>query len=110
MNSAKSQLYIFIPSEEFVISLLNSYFDINFEVVHAATNNRHVDGIDIRLVKLGPIDLFSNKVLTTSSGKHIEDISRAHILSSTYKLLASAKRSDDLSLGFDRYQNRNNVN
>ena len=49
--------------------MLNSYFELTFDVLHAATNNRYVDGNDIRLVNLGPIALFSNYKLTTSSGK-----------------------------------------
>ena len=84
INAANSQIYINIPREDSVICLLNSYLEINFDLLHAATNNRYVDGNEIRLVNLGPIALFSYK-LTTSSGKHIEDISHAHIVSLMYK-------------------------
>ena len=66
INTANSQIYINIPREDSVVSLLNSYLDLNFDVLHAATNNRYVDGNDIRLVKLGPIALFSKYKLTTS--------------------------------------------
>ena len=59
-NTANSQIYINLPREDSVISLLNSYIDLNFDVVHAATNNRYADGNDIRLVNLGPVALFSN--------------------------------------------------
>ena len=86
--------------------MLNSYLELNFDVSHAATNNRYVDGNDIRLVNLGPIALFSNYRLTTSSGKHLENIDHAHIVSLMYKLLTSSKGSDDLSIGFDRDRNR----
>ena len=55
INAANSQIYINIPREDSVISLLNSYLDLNFDVVHAATNNRYADGNDIRLVNLGPV-------------------------------------------------------
>ena len=106
INTANSQIYINIPREDSVISLLNSYIELNFDVLHAADNNRYVDGNDIRLVNLGPIALFSNYKLTTASGKHLEEISHAHIVSLMYKLLTSSKDSDDLSIGFDR--NRNN--
>ena len=85
INTANSQIYINIPREDSLISLLNSYLDLNFEVVHAATNNRYVDGNDIRLVNLGPVALFSNYRLATSSGKHLEDVSHAHIVSLMYK-------------------------
>ena len=106
INTANSQIYINIPREDSVVSLLNSYLDFNFDVLHAATNNICVDGNDIRLVNLGPIALFSIYKLTTSSGKHIEDVSHAHVVSLMYKLLTSAKGSDDLSIGFDRDRGR----
>ena len=106
INTANSQVYINIPRKDSVISLLNSYLELNFDVLHAATNNRYVDGNDIRLVNLGPISLFSNYKLTTSSGKHLENIDHAHIVSLMYKLLTSSKGSDDLSIGFDRDRGR----
>ena len=106
INTANSQVYINIPREDSVISLLNSYLELNFDVLHAATNNRYVDGNDIRLVNLGPIALFTNYRLTTSSGKHLENIDHAHIVSLMYKLFTSTKGSDDLSIGFDRDRNR----
>ena len=58
INTANSQIYINIPREDSVISLLNSYLNINFDVLNAATNNRYADGNDIRLVNLGPVALF----------------------------------------------------
>ena len=86
--------------------MLNSYLEIKFDVLHAATNNRYVDGNKIRLVNLGNIAPFSNYKLTTSSGKHLENIDHAHIVSLMYKLLTSSKGSDDLSICFDRDRNR----
>ena len=106
INAANSQVYINIPREDSVISLLNSYTELNFDVLHAGTNNRYADGNNIRLVNLGPFALFSNYKLTTSSGKHLENIDHAHIVSLMYKLLTSSKGSDDLSIGFDRDHNR----
>ena len=106
INTANSQVYINIPREDSVISLLNSYPELNFDVLHATTNNRYVDNNDIWLVNLGPIALFSNYKLTTSSGKDLENIDHAHIVSLMYKLLTSSKGCDDLSIGFDRDRNR----
>ena len=106
INTANSQVYINIPREDSVISLLNSYLEINFDVLHAATNNRYADGNDIWLVNLGRIALFSKYKLTTSSGKHLENIDHAHIVSLMYKLLTSSRGSDDLSIGFDRDRNK----
>ena len=106
INTANSQVYNNIPREDSVISLINSYLELNFDVLHAATNNRYADGNDIRLVNLGPIALFSNYKLTASSGKHLENIDNAHIVSLMYKLLTSSRGSNDLSFGFDRDRNR----
>ena len=74
--------------------------------MHATTSNRYADGNDIRLVNLGPIALFSNYKLTTSSGKHLEEVSHAHIVSLMYKLIKTAKGCDDLCIGFDRDRTR----
>ena len=79
--TANSQIYNNIHREDSVISLLNSYLDLNFDALHAATNNRYVDNIEITFVNLGPIALFSNYKLTTSSGKHLQDNSHGHIVS-----------------------------
>ena len=102
ISAAISQVYINIHREDCVISLLNSYIDLNFDVLHAATNNRYADGDNIRLDNLGPIALFSNFKVTTRSRRHWEDIIYAHIVSLMYKLIISSGGSDDLSIGFDR--------
>ena len=60
INTANSQIYINIPREDSIISLLNSYIELNFDVLRADNSNRYVDTNDIRLVNLGPIALFSN--------------------------------------------------
>ena len=48
INTPNSQIFINIPREDSVISLLNSYIEINFDVLKAATSNRYADGDDIR--------------------------------------------------------------
>ena len=106
INTTNSQIYINIPREDSVVSLLNSYLELNFYIIHAATKNRYLDGNDIRLVNLGPIAFFSSYKLTTSSGKHLEKIDHAHTVSLMYKLITSSRGSDDLSIGFDRDRNR----
>ena len=60
INTANSQIYINIPREDSVIALLNSYLELNFDVLRVDKSNRYVDANDIRLVNLGPIALFSN--------------------------------------------------
>ena len=63
-NTANSQIYNNIHREDSVTSLLNGCLDLNFDVVHAATNNRYADSI---------------YKLTTSSGKLLK-MSVMHIL------------------------------
>ena len=79
---------------------------MNFDLLHAAINNRYADNNGIRLVILLAIALFSIYKLTTSSGKHLEDISHANIVSLMYKLITSARDTVDLSIRFDRDGNR----
>ena len=86
--------------------MLNSCHELIFEVIKKADKSRYANGIDRRLDHLGPIALFSNFKLTTTSGKLLEDISHARIVSFMYKLLTSNRSTDDLSIGFDRYRNR----
>ena len=106
IKTSNSLIYNFIPREASVISLLNTYLDLNFEVIKKADDSRYANGNYIKLLNLGPIALFSNFKLTTSSGKHGEDISHAHFVSLMYKLITSSKNNDDLSIGFDRSPNR----
>ena len=106
INTPNSQIFINIPREDSVISLLNCYIEINFDVSKATTSNRYADTDDIRLINLGPISLFSNYKLTTSSGKHLENIDHAHIISLLYKLLSSSRDSDDSSIGFNRSRDK----
>ena len=81
LNTPNSQIFINKPREDSVFSLLDSYIELNFDVLHAASGNRYVDGDKIRLVNLGPIASFSNCIITTSSGKHIDEIRNAHFVS-----------------------------
>ena len=81
INTPNSQIYINIPKEDSVISLLNSYIELNFEVLQAAIGNRYVYNNDIRLVNSGPFVLFSIYKLTSSSGKHLEIINHGHLVS-----------------------------
>ena len=106
INTPISQKHFNMPREDSVISLLNSYLELNFDVLQLAIGNRYADVIDKRLVNLGPIAFISNYKLTTSSGKHLEEISHAHIVFLMCKLLSSSKGSVDLSIGFDRDRSR----
>ena len=105
-NTLNGQIYINMPRENSVISLLNSFLDLNFEVLKRTDKSKYSNGIETTLLNLCPIALFSNFKLTTSSGKQLEDLSQAHLVSLTYKLMTSSKGSDDLSIGFDRSPGR----
>ena len=86
--------------------MLKSCLELNFDVLHAATNTRYADNKNVRLVNLGPIALFSNYKPTSSPGKHLFEFFHAHIVSLMYKILTSSRGSDDSSIGFDRDRNR----
>ena len=61
-----------------------------------------MDGNDINLVNLGPVALFNIYKWATSIGKHIEEFNHAHIVYLMYKLITFARKTDDLSIGFQR--------
>ena len=106
MNTPKGQTYINIPRGDSVIGLKGSLLRLNADVLHAATINRYVDGDVIQLVNEGPIALFSDYKLQSRSGKHIEEINHAHLVCLMYKLITSARNTDDLSIGFDSDRER----
>ena len=112
INTRNSHIYFYVyifinlPIEDFVICFLSSYLDLNFDVIKKTDSNRYGDGIDISLIISGPIALSGNFNLTASPGKHLEDYCHAHIFSLMYKLITSAKYSDDLCVGFDRDRGR----
>ena len=91
IKSANSQICNNIAREDSVISMLNSSLELNFDVLHAATNNRYADNNDNRLVNLGPIALFSKYKLTRSSGKQLENIEHGHIQCLMYKLFTTVR-------------------
>ena len=78
INFPNYRIYINAPGGDSVIKLLSSFLILNFDVLHAATNNRYVNGNDIRLVNEVPNALFSNYKLTSNNGKHIDEINHAH--------------------------------
>ena len=58
------------------------------------------------MVKLRPFAFFSYCKLTLSGGKHLKDVSHAHIVSLFYILLTTAKDTDEMFFDFDRDRNR----
>ena len=86
LSTSNSQIDINIPREVSLISLLDSYLQIIFEVIKKADNSGYGDGNDKTLVNLGRIALFRFFKLTTSSGMHLAEFTQAHIVFLMYKL------------------------
>ena len=51
---------------------------------------------------MGPIALFNEYRLSSSSGKEIEETDNAHVICLMHNLVSSSRDSDDLSIGFHR--------
>ena len=103
VNNNNSIISINIPREDAYISLQNSYLFLEFEVLKN-DDTRYADGNPISLVNFGPIALFSEAKLTTSSGKHLEKVDNLHCVSLMYKLLTSTHGTSELLYGFEALQ------
>ena len=87
--------------------MLNGYLFLNIEVIIKADTLRYGKANGIRSINLAPVSLFSMYKLRTFSGKHLEDISHAHIDSLMYKLITSAKDSEYVYfIGFNKARGR----
>ena len=53
------------------------------------------------MVNFGPVALFSEAKLTTSSGKHLEKVDNLHPISLMIKLLTSGSQTSQLLYGFE---------
>ena len=100
INNTNSSISISLPREDAYICLQNSFISLEFEVLKN-NNTRYADGDEIGLVNFGPISLFSEAKLTTSSGKHLEKVDNLHLISLMYKLLTSTKSTSELLYGFE---------
>ena len=106
IKTVKSQTYIDIPRGDSIKSLFESLLRMTFDVLDSATIDRYKDGDDVRSVNLGPIVSFSFYKKTIICGKHLEEITHAHNASLMYKLINSARNTDDLCFGFDGVRKR----
>ena len=88
INNANSNISVSLPREDAYICLQNSFISLEFEVLKN-NNTRYADGDEISLVNFGPVALFSEAKLTTSSGKHLEKVDNLHPISLMIKLLTS---------------------
>ena len=89
-----------MPREDAYICLQSSFISLEFEVLEN-NNTRYTNGDEISLVNFGPISLFSEAKLTTSSGKHLEKVDNLHLISLMYKLLTSTSQTSQLLYGFE---------
>ena len=107
INTPDSQTFINTPKKDSVFSLLSIFFEKKFGIIKKTDNSRcAANGNDMRLVNLGPIGFLNNFKLTTSSGKHLEDISHSHIACLMYKVITASKSTDDMPIGFDSSRGR----
>ena len=100
VNNANSNISVSLPSEDAYICSQNSYISLEFEVLKN-DNTRYANGDELSLVNFGPVALFSEAKLTTSSGKHLEKVDNLHPISSMYKLLTSSQQTSQLMYGFE---------
>ena len=103
INNNNSNISIIFPREDAYICLQNSYISLEFEVLKN-DDTRYADGDQISLVNFGPVALFSEVKLTTSSGKHLEKVDNLHPISLMYKLLTSNQQTSQLMHGFEESQ------
>ena len=69
-----------------------TFMSVEFEVLKN-DDTRFDDGDEISLVNFGPVALFSEAKLTTSSRKHLEKVENLHPICSMYKLLTSSQQT-----------------
>ena len=103
INNNNSIVSISLSSEDPYICLQNSNTSKNFEVLKQ-DDTRYADGDQISLMTFGPVALFSEAKLTTSSGKHLEEVDKLHTVKLTNKLLTSGQQTSELMYGFEELQ------
>ena len=92
INNINLNISISLPREDAYICLQHSFICVEFEVLKN-DDTRYADGDQISLVNFGPVALFSEAKLTTSSGKHLEKVDNLHPISLMYKLLTSSQQT-----------------
>ena len=81
----------------------NSYISLEYEVLKN-DDTRYADGDQISLVNFGPVALFSEAKLVSSSGKHLEKVDNLHPVCLMHKLLTSNQQTSQLMYGFEESQ------
>ena len=103
ININNSNISIIFPREDAYICLQNSYISLEFEVLKN-DDTRYAYGDQISLVNFGPVALFSEAKLVTTSGKHLEKVDNLHPVCLMYKLLTSTQQTSQLMYGFEESQ------
>ena len=99
-NTSNEKLFTHKPREYSVKSLKDGALDLHFNLKRRDNDERFLDADKIGLVNLGPIALFSDCEVSTSSGKESESIDYVHIVCLMHKLSTSGSGHPDLSIGF----------
>ena len=103
INNSNSNISSIFPREDAYICLQNSYISLEFEVLKN-DDTIYVDGDQLLVVNFGPVALFSEVRLTTSSGKHLKEVDNLLPTSLMYKLLTSNQQTSQLMYGFEESQ------
>ena len=100
INNNNSNMSFSSPREDAYICLQHSFISVESEVLKN-DDTRYNDGGERSLDNFGPIALFSEAKLTTSSGKHVEKVDSLHPICLMYKLLTSNQLTSQLMYGFE---------
>ena len=100
INNNNSNISISSPREDAYICLQHSFISVEFEVLEN-DDKRYANGDEISLVNFGSVALFCEAKLTTSCGKHLENVDNLHPICLMYKLLTSSQQTSQLMYGFE---------
>ena len=112
INNNNSNFSICFPREDVYVCLQNAYISLELEVFKN-NNTRYIDNDQTSLVNFGPIALFSEAKLVTSSGSHLEKVDNLHTVCLMYKLLTSNQQTRQVHAflnGFEESENREEKN
>ena len=103
INNNNSKISIIFPREDANICLQNSFISLEYEVLKN-DDTRYADGDQMNLNYFGPVALFSEAKLVTSSDKHLEKVDNLHPTSLMCNLLTSTQQKSQLMYGFEESQ------
>ena len=98
INNNNSNISISLPREDAYICLQHSFIGVELELLKN-DDTRYNDGDEISLVNFGPVALFSEAKLTTSSGNHLEKVDNLHPIFLMYTILTSSQQISLLMYG-----------